>query len=502
MLGGESGGARSGRSRLVRLLACANANRRALPRMRADMVRIMSPLRPAQPLAAPAACVARADASFLFWPAWALGVGSRTADSLLGASSDLVFAQASCSPSRRRAARTPTTHTQARHDATNPPIRAQTRKHRARPRSKRACRARAGRDVAGVADWQIALRRQFGREQKFRLREPRRRAGLLRVRGDQSADRADAIAWRSAARRWARTSAPAPTSPSTRWAPASTSSSRWPGWAQARRQGGPGRGLPAGLFARSTCTTARSARCVFRPGTRLPGGAARLGRQRYFDAEGRLRARGASPRFDDVPARGRRQSATSCAATTTPWRFIAEVRDARAAAAPDRSRPFREASRSAALQGPAEGAALSLPARRGPVRRPGRPLPDRRRHGPGQDDPGHRRRRDPRPPLSASSACWSSAHLAEAPVGAARSRSSPAARRWWSRGLRRAARTATRPSRFYKITNYDVVHRDLDADRALAARPGHPRRGPADQELEDAGRPGRQAARSRRTPSC
>ena len=64
------------------------------------------------------------------------------------------------------------------------------------------------------------------------------------------------------------------------------------------------------------------------------------------------------------------------------------------------------------------------------------------------------------------------------------------------RGAARAARAALRRRRgFFAITNYDTVHRDLDLIGAVVARPGHPRRSPADQELEHAHGPQREAHR-------
>ena len=144
---------------------------------------------------------------------------------------------------------------------------------------------------------------------------------------------------------------------------------------------------------------------VFRPGTDCPAVAQDvrppvLRRPRPAEARG---VRPVPPSFCRRPA----STGTSSAATTTAWDTIAQVRD-QAHLAERIAEAFPRGIRSKAFAKLLEGAALSVPARRGVVRRQGRPLADRRRHGPGQDDPGHRRRRDPRPRPPASSACWSS----------------------------------------------------------------------------------------------
>ena len=54
---------------------------------------------------------------------------------------------------------------------------------------------------------------------------------------------------------------------------------------------------------------------------------------------------------------------------------------------------------------------------------------------------------------------------------------------------------------FYKITNYEVMHRDLDAIRRWGPEVDHSRRGPADQELEDPPGPDRQDGSIPSTPS-
>ena len=126
-------------------------------------------------------------------------------------------------------------------------------------RNRGLSRLRKPEDMS-LEDWQVALRRDFGRTQKLPPEEPGRRAALLGVRGHQSRDEADLSGGDPRRRRWARTTAPAPTSPSTRWAPASTSSSSWAGWGAGR---GPRRPWPWAISRRtrkSICSTGRGGR--------------------------------------------------------------------------------------------------------------------------------------------------------------------------------------------------------------------------------------------------
>ena len=137
-----------------------------------------------------------------------------------------------------------------------------------------------------LEDWQIELRRQFGREQKFRLKNLGDHPALLRVPGHQPAEPQHLPRARFAAARSATTPAPAPTSPPTRSAPASTSSSRSPGSsASARRHA---RSRPA--FSRrqrsAICSTARDGEVRFRPGADCPVGAGQAGRRSIFGADG------------------------------------------------------------------------------------------------------------------------------------------------------------------------------------------------------------------------
>ncbi len=152
----------------------------------------------------------------------------------------------------------------------------------------------------------------------------------------------------------------------------------------------------------------------FRPGSACPIELARLA-SRYFGADGGL-----------LPdAFGRFETFLSQARTLDPelrcfddvLTFIAEVRDGE-----QRRQRIDEVCprgiRSAVFQQPAQGLALRLPARGRPVRRPRRPLPDRRRDGPRQDHPGHRRRRAHGPALRRRTRPRRLPHLPQAPVAA------------------------------------------------------------------------------------
>ena len=94
-----------------------------------------------------------------------------------------------------------------------------------------------------LAQWQAALRREFGREQRFKLKNLGDEPVFSEFEVSNPATKGTyRVAIRGSRR--ATTTARAPTSPSTRWAPASTSSSRWPNWS-----GGPDgkRALAAGF---------------------------------------------------------------------------------------------------------------------------------------------------------------------------------------------------------------------------------------------------------------
>ena len=301
-----------------------------------------------------------------------------------------------------------------------------------------------------LEEWQIELRRQFGREQNFELKNlgehpvfsefevtnpqsaehlprphPRRAAGrqLLLLPRLRHQHPGHLQAHRVHPRR-ART--------------------------QARRRGQLCRPAFSRRTARSTCNTARAARCASGPAASVPSSWPGWPAE-YFDADGALLPEAFAPlRRRSSPRRGQLDHELRCHDDVLA--FIAEVRDAeRRRAARRRGVPARHPQRR--LQGPAQGAALRLPARGRPVRRPGRPLPDRRRNGPGQDDPGHRRRRDHGPAVRRRARADRLPDLAQAPVGARdralhrphrRGHRRPAARR--ETQLRRPTRSSRSPT--------------------------------------------------------
>ena len=198
----------------------------------------------------------------------------------------------------------------------------------------------------------------------------------------------------------------------------------------------------------------------FRRGKGCPARAARPGRQV-------LRRTGHPPRrrvcaVRVVPVRRPPHRSTTSAATTMSW--ASSPRCATGATdAPDRGRLSPRHPRRGVPEA-AEVRSLRLPARGRAVRRPRRPVPHRRRDGPRQDDPGHRRRRDHGAAVRRRARADRLPHLAQAPVGA---RDRPLHR--LGRHQRRSAacalgarRTIVGADSFYKITNYDTVHRDLD----------------------------------------
>ena len=313
-----------------------------------------------------------------------------------------------------------------------------------------------------LEDWQIALRREFGREQKFPPGEPRHGAGLLRVRRHQPAtQRTYRVAIRGR-------------NPGDNYLLLPRLRRQHAGHlqahrvhagrlgAQARRQGG----LRAPAFTppirRSTCATALSARwsSAPEPTARQPLRrlASPLFRRRTAPEAGGVRP---IPR---VPGRRQRRRPRAALLRRRPGVH----RPGRATA------QRRRRDRQAFPQGAAQPAfADLLKASLYPYQRQGalfaaegRPLPARRRHGPGQDDPGHRRRRDPGADRRRRARADRLPHLAQAPVEAGDRASSPAAIRRGRRGLSSGARgRCTRPTTFFKITNYDVIHRDLDVIR-------------------------------------
>ena len=265
-----------------------------------------------------------------------------------------------------------------------------------------------------LEDWQIELRRQFGREQAFTLKNlgeqpifsefevtnPQSQSTYrVHIRGTQPGDN----------------TAPAPISPPTRSAPASTSNSPWPPWnASAAAAGSCGR-ASSRATARSISNTAPSREVRFRPGTCLPGRAGPPGCTTISAPTAPCCPKPSPASRPSWP----RPAPCEPRAALPRRRPGLRRRGARRRAAPAaRDRGVSARHPQCRVQGPAAHLALRLPARGRPVRRPRRPLPDRRRDGPGQDHPGHRRRRDHGPAVRRRARADRLPDLAQAPVAA------------------------------------------------------------------------------------
>ena len=342
-----------------------------------------------------------------------------------------------------------------------------------------------------LEDWQIELRRQFGREQNFRLENlgehpvfsefevtnpqsaehlprphPRRAAGrqlllLPRLRhqhaGHLQAHRVHA------GRPWSASAAASP--------PCAPAFSR--------------------RTARSTCSTAPAARCASGPAATAPPSWPGW-RRSYFDADGALLPE-AFGRFETFLAEADRfDHELRCHDDVLA--FVAEVRDAErrrqrvAEAFPRgiRSAAFKDLLKVPLYDYQREGALFAA--------RAGRCLIGDEM-GLGKTDPGHRRRRDHGPPVRRRARADRLPDLAQAPVAARDRALSPTAPSRSSAACAPRREIHFAADSFFKITNYDTVHRDLDLIAVVVARPGHPRRGPAHQELEHAHRPQRQEDR-------
>ena len=181
--------------------------------------------------------------------------------------------------------------------------------------------------------WQRELRRQFGREQPFTLKNVGGEPVFSEYQVTNRAKRRDRIAWRFAAPRRATTTAPVRISPPTPWARASTSSSSSDGWSGNRGD------APGAAGKRFEPSLQRDRPAVRREaGSQVPAGhgmsEAPAGRSppRYFGPEGTLRAErvcDASSRFCRRP---RNQGTTSGAMTMSwaSWPRCATGRDGRA----------------------------------------------------------------------------------------------------------------------------------------------------------------------------
>ncbi len=131
---------------------------------------------------------------------------------------------------------------------------------------------------------------------------------------------------------------------------------------------------------------------IFGPGAACPAALKTLAAE-YFDGHGILRpeAYGRFHVFLKTAMGGHHEVRCYDDALA----FIAQVRD-RADLDRRIAKAFPDGAAGRAGP-PPEGPAVSFSGGGRPVCRAGRPVPDRRRHGPGQDDPGHRRRRDSGP---------------------------------------------------------------------------------------------------------
>ena len=293
-----------------------------------------------------------------------------------------------------------------------------------------------------VADWQTALRRQFGREQAFDAREPGQRAGVLRLPRAQPAKRHALPRGHprpSAGRQFLHLPRLRDQRPG--HLQAHRVHARTPGQA-ARRQGGVGARFRARRTARSGSTTPARGVCVCAPATGCP---AELLAQRAAAVRRRRRlglALGPPRRAPATCCARRPAAATSCAATTMSWQFVAQIRDGERRLA-TLAEAYPKGVADKALAQAAEGQALSLSGRGRAVRRARRPRADRRRDGPGQDHPGHRRGRTVRAPLRRAACAGGLPDLAQAPVAEASSRASPSARRRSSAACAPSARSST-----------------------------------------------------------
>ncbi len=175
-----------------------------------------------------------------------------------------------------------------------------------------------------LEQWQIALRKQFARKQNFRLTNVGDGAGLLGIHGGQSADRRRVSRGHPRDRGWATTTAPARISPSTRWGPANTSN----GSSASCNAGPAARGPWHAGFTRSTrrciCATGPSGRSSSGPASSVRPGCASSPRD-YFDGSGVLRA-DAYGRFD-VFLKQAGAFAHDLRCYDDALDFIAEVRD-------------------------------------------------------------------------------------------------------------------------------------------------------------------------------
>ncbi len=264
-----------------------------------------------------------------------------------------------------------------------------------------------------LEDWQVELRRQFGREQDYRLKNvgdqpvfsefevvnpQSRNAYRVRVRGPHVGDN--------------HCSCPD-------FATNTLGTCKHIEFVLAvleRKRGGPA-ALRAGFQpAYSEVFLQYGARreVRFRPGADWPPELVRIAERVFRIGRGALA--GGVRLVRGVSGRGR-----PCGPRPALPRRRAGVRGRgarRRAPAQERGRGLPARPQERRLQGPPSRVALRLPARRGAVRRAGRALPDRRRNGPGQNHPGVRRRRDHGQTVRRRARADRLSHVAQAPVAA------------------------------------------------------------------------------------
>ena len=258
-------------------------------------------------------------------------------------------------------------------------------------------------DDMSLAEWQTALRRQFGRQQTFQAEERGREGNLLRVRGLQSGDETDLSRGHPGRGRGRKLLL----LPGLRRQHAGHLQARRVHAGEAgeetRRQAGAGRGLSTVLL-RGVSPLRRQAGGDVSAGDRCPAGVKRLAgallRRRRPAA-----ARGLRPFHEFLKKAGSNGHELRC--YDDALAMVAQVRD-RAELAERISGGLSAGHPQPGLRQAAEDPALSLSARRGLVCRHGRPLPCwpttwgwARRSRPSPPS-----RSSPAPP--ASSGCWSS----------------------------------------------------------------------------------------------
>ena len=215
--------------------------------------------------------------------------------------------------------------------------------------------------------------------------------------------------------------------------------------------------LPAAL-QRSAAPLRRPARGPLPPRQRLPRRAG-APRRRVLRRRWRAAARGLRT-LRAVPRRAPADRTTNSAAATTCWHSSPSSATPRRAGRRGPGVPARHPQpRPSRICSRCRSTTIRRKARCSP---PGRPLPDRRRDGPGQDDPGHRRRRDHGPAARRRARAHRLPDVAQAPVGARDRALHRPARRRSSAAAAAARRRRCRRRPFFKIINYDTVHRDLD----------------------------------------